>query len=55
MYCIHYILILHIVLIMVIKYFLKVSNRVIGRGNNLIREAMYTHKNIIRDNYNAIV
>lgn len=37
------------------KYFLKVNNRVIGRGNNLIREAMHTHKNIIRDNYNAII
>lgn len=31
------------------------SMTVVGRGNNLIREPVFTHKNIISDNYNTII
>lgn len=31
------------------------SRIVVGRGNNLIREPIFTHKNIISDNYDTII
>lgn len=36
------------------EYSLKVSSIVHGRGNNAIIETMFTHKNIMVDNYNTM-
>lgn len=37
------------------EYFFKVSDTVLGRGNNLIGKTTFTHKNIISDSYNIII